>query len=261
MAWQGGWKTLAKVPASQFSRTGTIPDAQHDNPSANPGDRRPNWVTEGGRYEYMPPELIEDVPLNDARGGGLVDGEPQSHDYGIGVGAGLPLMESMAQNAAGHATDLGSVAARKYTVPSDQDGTWSRRLDAMPRDGEYGSQGNIDLQKTSLPATSPNAADRESKRQVSLWDRVFMRLTYQTDHRPLTVPTAYTAQPQPPASQGGQVASSPYATAATARVRVVNAIAPQLRRAPGPWDESMTVEGSDQGSGYTPAYSFFSGGL
>lgn len=258
---ESGWREQVPVPAHRRSPSGTVPDPQHRDPSSNPGNRRPDWVTDGARFGYMPDELVQDYSAD-----GVVhvrslmlDKEPADHDYGIGTGAGLPERQSQAQNARARSTDLGSMPARRYAAPQRQDGTYHADLLQEPVH-PVGSPGSVVFEQTADPQTSPNASVRgPGKRVARWWDRTFITHDWRgaNDHRPLYVTNAYSAPESRPVMNGNQY-TSPFATAVSATVHNVITTRPQLRRNPRPWDESMTTDGSEE-IAVDPG--FISGGL
>lgn len=258
--YSGAWARRAAMPTPRRSLWNG-PDPEHSRPSPNPGTRRESWDTTGGRYAPTPDELTSpaQLPLLDGSGGGWVvlDQEPLDHDYGLGAGAGLPLRESMRQNAAAHKRDRGATRGRRFASPARQDGDYHATLEQLPA-FVAGSPGSVVFQQESTPETSPNAAIRgPGKRQNRWWDRRLWREVWTTDPRPAYTTTAYTAPPAGPVPGGSQY-TSPYATAAATTVRNVVTVRPQLRRNPRPWDEGMTTDGSTEAAG---SYGFFSGGL
>jgi hypothetical protein len=247
---ESGWRDQVPVTDRRPSLSGTVPDPQHGDPSANPGNRQPDWVTDGGRFEYMPEDLVDSpgFPSIDGRGRtGIIDREPQDHDYGTGPGAALTPRQSQAQNAAARSVDLDSVTSRRYSAPARQDGTY--HVDRL-QEPVYpvGSPGSLIFQQEANPETSPNASIRgPGHRIASWWDRTFQTNDWRghNDHRPLYVTNAYTAPEAGPVPNGNQY-TSPYATAATTTVRNVVTVVPQLRRNPRPWDEATTTDGSEE---------------
>jgi hypothetical protein len=268
MAYTGRWRAQSLVRYSNPpTLSGTVPDPEHRDPTANPNDQRTSWSTDGGRFQYFPEDLQGDgaavAGVGPTRGGAVLDREPAEHSYGVGYGAGLTEEQSVAANNAARSTDLGSVPARRYSAPQRQDGTYTAALLQEPV-YPVGSPDSVVEDMTADPRTSPNASVRgPGKRVFRIWHRTFGRNDWmgRNDHRPLYTTTAFTA---PGGAAAGPVPSgsqytSPYPTAAGGTVRNVTAVAPQLRRSPRPWDEGITTDGSTPEVQLDPGY--FSGGL
>jgi hypothetical protein len=100
---------------------------------------------------------------------------------------------------------------------------------------------NVDMQSWTDKSYYPN---RRPGHYITRWrDRVYLRRNWNTEFRPVTTPNAYSAPPLAAISAGNQY-TSPYADAVATDVRTVNTTAPQLRRTPSPWDESITSDGT-----------------
>jgi hypothetical protein len=259
---ESGWREQVPMPTTRWSPAGPrVPDPQHSNPAANPGIRRPDWVTDGARFEYVPEELTQDHSASGVTQlrSVLIDHTPEDHDYGVGTGAGLTVAQSQRQNSRVRSEDTGAVTARRYAAPVRQDGEYHVERTQEPV-YPVGSPGSVVFQQRADPRTSPNASIRGPGWRVSRWrDRTYIRHTWEgaNDHRPLYLRNAYTAPASPPVPNGNQY-TSPFATAVTASVRNVVTVAPQLRRNPRQWDEAMTTDGSEEVQ-LSPG--FLSGGL
>lgn len=168
--------------------------------------------------------------------GGPIDHTPVDHNAGDGVGAGLTPAESQAENAAARSVDYNATAARRWNAPMDVDGqNVAERLQEQAPIGQLGSMETVALHVGTNRQAYPNQVVGH---RIHRWrDRVFARQVYQTDHRPLYTPNAYT----PPNRAGGNdYLVSPYPQ--LGQVNTVMEKAPQLRRVPEPWGNAVIVD-------------------
>ncbi len=172
-------------------------------------------------------------------GGGPVDATPVDHTTGIGVGAGLPLGASEAQNEAWHEVDYGATAARRWQAPESADGHQvTERLTQPVPIGELGSPGFTESRIGTSPVSYPNAQRTGSR--MHFWrDRVFDRRTFTTDHRPLYTPNAYDA---PAVPAGNSQYTSPFPQ--LGHVHTLLQQAPQQRRQPPGAGDAVVTDGT-----------------
>lgn len=258
MAYSGAWRSGAY---KQPSLAGSIPALDHREPQDEPNSAD-NWKTAPDNPPLPPVEMVDDFAFTvDQSPGGPVYLPVEGHDIqytgvpSVRVGPGPVLPPNTV-----HQNDDGSYAARRYKAPVLQDGTYSNGQLQMSYDvAGLRPAGTPDLpvapgmQQQLNPNEYPNR--RVGHFFQRLTDRVFQRVQWDVEYRPVIVPNAYTATQAGPAAQQNQY-TSPYAPSQTVDVRVVNTVAPQLRRTPDPWDESITVDGTEQNVAAIPDYGF-----
>lgn len=257
MGYSGAWKSGAyKQPSLQ----GTAPALEHRQPEDAPSGN--NWQNAPDAPPVTPAEIVSqgEFTLNSAPGG--LTWIPAGHDFGPGFGAGLSWAASMAQNASFHEADDGSVAAREVRPAVARDGEY--HVDRLQM--QYDIDGLRPAGTPDLPAAPGmrqglNAAEYPNRRtgyRIMRWrDRVFQRRDWNVEFRPIVIPNAYAAPPQA-AVKAGNKYTSPFGAAQSAQVRVVNTVAPQMRRSPSPWDESITQDGTTGNVAAIPGYGFAS---
>lgn len=253
MGFSGAWRTGSYTrPPLQ----GTVPDHSHREPSQHDTGR--NWQRAPRGPVLMPTDQVDhDSYTLDSAGGGLPWNPPGPHE-GVGFGAGLSFAASSAQNDAAHLTDDGSYIPRAWQPAVERDGTYHvDRTQLQVDPAGIGSPGWIELQRGLNPAAYPN---RRTGHRIARWrDREYLRRTWDVEFRPIVTPNAYTAPALGAVSERNQYVS-PFPDSVAAPVRVVNTTAPQMRRTPAPWDESITQDGASSGAPYSDP-SFHSWGL
>jgi hypothetical protein len=215
-------------------------DPAHQNPSDHDTGR--NWQTAPDSPAIMPADTLDEQAFTlDAAAGGY-PWNPGGHEDGLGYGAGLSFAASMAQNNAARSTDDGSVVQRTWAPAADRDGDWNVDRYQWPVDPDgIGSPGWIDSQRGLSPDAYPNR--RTGHRITRRRHRVFQRRSWDVEFRPIVTPNAYTAPPLTQVDERTKYVS-PFPDSVAGGVRVVNTTAPQTRRTPGPWDESITQDGT-----------------
>lgn len=257
MAYSGAWKTGAY---RQASLQGTAPALEHRQPVDFVDNA--NWQNAPENPPLPPAEIVHkgQFTLDSAPGGPTW--HPPGHEFGPGYGAGLAWAVSVAQNNSYRNTDDGSVLARHTEPAVDRDGKYN--VDRLQM--QYDADGLRPAGTPDVPAapgmwTGLDAGkypNRRTGHRIMRWrDRVYERRTWGVEFRPIVVPNAYTAPGQQPYASGNQY-TSPFAGAQSTQVRVVNATAPQMRRNPNPWDESITQDGTTQNVSNLPNYGFAS---
>jgi|SRR6185312_2225329 len=255
MSYSGAWKSGAY---RQASLQGTVPALEH---------REPVDETDNANWQNAPADPPIEAEIQhkgqftlDAAPGGPT-WAPAGHDFGPGYGAGLSWAVSMAQNNTYRHTDDGSVRARHTEPAVDRDGEYHVDRIQMEYGGNLAPAGTPDLPAAPGMSQGLDTAkypNRHVGHYIPRWrDRVFQRRDWGVEFRPVVVPNAYVAPEQLPYQAGNQY-TSPYAGAQSTRVRVVNATAPQMRRTPSPWDESITQDGTTQNVSSLPNYGFAS---
>lgn len=238
MGLSGTWRTQAYAQAPVVGAR----DPAHNDPAQQTTGR--NWSTAPPTPALMPTETIDgqDYTLDSAPGG--LPWTPAGHDDGVGYGPGLSWAASSAQNDAAHLADDGSYIPRMWQPAVDRDGEY--HVDRWSFD--YETQGpvspvNVAMQSWTDPTYYPN---RRPGHIITRWrDRVYERRNWNTEFRPIVIPNAYSAPGVGAITDGNQY-TSPYPNAVATDVRTVNTTAPQLRRTPAPWDESITSDGTAQ---------------
>lgn len=256
MGYSDAWKT---GKYRQASLQGTVPALEHRQPVDTVTNA--NWQNAPDNPQLPPDEVVSqgDFTLNSAPGGPVYS--PPGHEFGPGYGAGLSWAVSMAENNSFRSTDDGSVLARTTEPAVARDGQYHVDRLQMEYGGNLAPAGTPDLPAAPGMSQGLNLAEYPNRRvghYIPRWrDRVFLRRNWNVEFRPIVVPNAYTAQPQHAIAAGNQY-TSPFGAAQTAQVRVVNATAPQMRRNPNPWDESITTDGTTQNVSAIPTYGFAS---
>ncbi len=236
MGYSRAWSTR---PYQQPAMVGTL-DPQHRQPTGE--DAGQNWQAAPAAPPLTPPDQVDDAAFSlDAAAGGY-PWNPPGHSQGVGFGAGLSFAASSAQNDAARNTPDGSYLPRVWQPAVDRDGEYHVDRQQWHVDtAGIGSQAQVDLGKQLNPAAYPN---RRTGHYITRWrDRVYERRNWGVEFRPIVVPNAYSAPPLA-ALPGRSRYNSPYPDAVATNVRVVNTAAPQMRRTPKPWDQSVTQDGT-----------------
>lgn len=258
MGYSGAWKTRAYQP---HDLQGTVPDVDHRRPTDH--DRNRNWQNAPEQPPLAPTEIVDHTGYAlDAAPGGLVF-NPAPHDQGVGYGAGLSFNESRAENESARNTDDGSIAWRKHEPPAWFDGFYhvDRMVNPLNNDEGLRPAGTPDIPSSPGMSQGLNRAEYPNRRQghyITRWrDRIFERRNWGVEFRPIVTPNAYTAPVQEANADRNQYVS-PFGASQNANVRLVQSVAPQLRRSPTPWDESITTDGTEQNVSAIPSYNFAS---
>lgn len=211
-----------------------------------------NWQHAPQAPALMPTDTIDSGAFTlDSAAGGL-PWTPPGHNDGVGYGAGLSFAASAAVNDAAHARNDGSVESRTWAPMGERDGAY--HVDRMQLDVDVdaiGSPGWVAHQRQLDRTYYPNR--RTGHRIQRYRDRVFLRRTWGVQFRPIVTPNAYTAPPLTNLDTRSKYVS-PYADSATRAVRTVQTTAPQTRRSPAPWDESITKDGAASSIAHDPAF-------
>lgn len=213
------------------------------------------------------PDLPGDVVGNEALGVGMptgwgpIDHTPEGGDFGVGVGPGLSVLESMDVMREVHSADYGAVAAHRWMHVSDTDGR--NHLDVLvdPGTQDGDSPQTLDLERTGYGR--PNDPGARRGRWFKRWnDRKIDMHRWDPAMRPQVPRYAQPVQPQAPVMEGNQY-TGPFATSPAGRLGVTDSfVGPVQRRRPGNWDESMSTDGTSAALGGAPAnYGLTSFGL
>ena len=241
MGLSGTWKAQAYAQAPVV---GARDPAHNDPQQLTPGR---NWATAPASPPLMPVETVDNQAWTLDYASGGFPYAPPGHDTGVGYGPGLSWAASSAQNDAAHLTDDGSYIPRSWQAAQERDGTYNvDRIQFENQQSGPVSPDQVAMQSWTDRTYYPN---RHTGHYITRWrDRVFERRNWGVEFRPIITPNAYTAPPLAAISQGNQY-TSPYADAVATDVRTVNTTAPQLRRTPAPWDESITQDGTASSHG------------
>lgn len=242
MGYSDAWRTGAyRQPAIAGAR-----DPNHASPE--PVVASDNWAT--GSAQSAVDHAVVEAPgiyaLDSAPGGHPFT--PPDHQFGVGYGAGLDFAASSAQNDAAHLIDEGSYQQRMWNYSPERDGSYNvDRLQMTYDDDGLRPAGTPDLPAAPGMQQGLNRSEYPGRRvghYITRWrDRSFARRTWDVEFRPVITPNAYTAPAKPAVAAGGPYVS-PYGAAQNTQVRVLTAVAPQLRRTPAPWDQSITTDGT-----------------
>ena len=261
MAYSGAWKS---GKYQQPSLQGSVPALEHRQPEDTESAGTRNWQN---APEDPPIEsgLEERTAFTvDATPGGPVF-SPPGHDFGIGAGSGYQswaASQAQGRSYAAHDDGSGFLTADSKLLMA-QDGTYhvDRVQMIYPDEDGIRPAGTPDLPIAPGMSQGLNRAAYPNRRighyTPRWWDRVYERRSWNTEFRPVVVPNAYTAPTQGANPDGNQY-TSPYAAAQSTNVRVVTTSAPQMRRTPTPWDESITVDGTSGNVAGQPDYGFAS---
>ena len=243
MAFTATWNK--KPVATNRALVGTAPDPLHSavqphdqEYSANPS-YPDSWVqfapnlgavsmVEGEDSLYVTSQAVQ---------GGPIDYTPIDHTTGEGTGAALKTGVSQEQNSEWHETDYNATAARRWTTPPTVDyHNVAERLQEPSPMGQMGSPETVALHVGTNRDAYPNAG---TGHRIHRWrDRVMQRIQWQTDHRPMYTPNAYSATNRPP---GTDTNVSPYPS--MGQVNTLMEKAPQLRRVPEAWGAPVATDG------------------
>jgi len=193
----------------------------------------------------LPEEMLASPAPELATGVGPLDYTPESHDYGVGIGSGLTIEESMDRMADWHNDDQGANAAHTWNPQTDRDGPWtSMEMADVPGHGE--SPATVQYQRTGVgQPNDPNA-------RIGRWFRRWNRQTKIDMHRYDAVPGPTGAQfARPvPAREGdpnGNQLMPPYGNSVAYQAGPQDRFVGQtVRRAPDAdgWDANMETDGT-----------------
>ncbi len=240
--YSGGWLRQATQPK-------TVPlvaptDPQHLVPDANPefsGGMAATWKNNAAAPNL--PDALMPLPTPELGTGiGPVDRTPESHGYGVGIGAGLTRQESQDRMGPWHEEDHGAVAAHDWVPYRMRDGSpHSAILYDTPGDGD--SPQTLQLQRTGVG--QPNDPGARVGQRISRWYKRYIdRHSWDVQLRPYANKYAATTQSQPAVTDGTQI-NSPFPTAPGMWGGTPDRfVVPTVRRTPGPWDDTMATDGT-----------------
>jgi hypothetical protein len=219
-------------------------DPEHLNPTDNPEytQMRPLWAN-SAPAPVLPAEMIDPQITTMAGGIGPVDRTPIDHAYGMGTGPGLSTLQSQDYRSAWHMDDQGANAALRYQPMVDRDDRpGSPHADFIQHD-PFGGDSPQTLQLERTGPGQPNDPNARAGKAFRRWrDRYMDPHRWSPEMRPLVPRYARGAQAQPAVPDGNQM-TSPYATAVTEKLGVIDKfVAPLVRRQPGPWDEGLASD-------------------
>jgi hypothetical protein len=208
-------------------------DQEHSRPTDNPEfvNTDPIWQSTVNA-PILPEELYPGAgypPANFAPGG-PVDHTPWDHNFGMGVGAGLSLMEVQELRGYWHAVDMGTVEAESW-VPEINTEDQYKRYEADDMIGQGNSP--ADLEKHILGVGAPNDPDaRLGKRQKRYSDRYIDRHMWDAHPTPV-IPRYSRGVPERVANPDGTQIDTPYGNSLTTNVNSPDRfLQQQIRRAP-----------------------------
>ena len=254
----GTWAARNKTVTAAPLKPG--PDPEHTTPTDNPEyiHTTPMWQSTT-QMPGLPEELLASPNPELATGIGPVDATPESHDFGVGIGSGLTVIQSQDRMGPIHADDRGSVAAHRWVHATDRDGQFN--LEEIPDQPGYGEspQTNTYRQWGVGAPTDPYA--RSAKRYKRWVDRFIdmHRWTVQ----PGPVKPQY-ARPNP--SRGavlpGDQVVPPYGNSVAFDGRPPDRFVMQtVRRQPENWVDNQATDGSEQIGDAVNQYGLRSWGL
>ncbi len=240
----GAWARLVQSPQAPLV---TDRDPEHTTPTGAPEfvAETPDW-----RSTAPAPDLPDDIAGETpdaamATGYGPVDHTPESHDFGVGIGAGLTTLESQDRMAGWHNDDRGAPAALAYHAPIMRDGTPHVDL-VYDTPGAGDSPGTLELERTGVGAPSDGGNSHISKRTQRWYDRYIDMHRYPVTMRPVT-PRFARPNPSVPAVPNGTQGDSPFPTAPGFwAITPDRWVVPTVRRTPEPWDQNMATDGTGQ---------------
>ena len=208
----------------------------------------------------LPTDLMAEPFGTPVGGGGPVDHDVDDHDRGGAGDAPITQAQNREQLGPLHATDLGTVDARRWQPLTHRDGTpQATWVPDVPLDGD--SPATLDLQRTGVGAPSDGGLSRLARRLQRTWERFIDMHRYPVEYRPMYAKHAYTA-PEQPATPNGTQLDSPWSTPGPYYATPDSFVAPQVRRTPVPWDQPETGDGTaEQLAGVTGGYGLRAWGL
>jgi hypothetical protein len=248
--YQGTWRRAA-VNQSK-TRLVPPPDPQHETPDANPNGV--DWE-QSVFAPMLPLEMVGDQYLVPPTMVTLVDRDVDTHDpHPCDAGEG-PLDTLAAQDlrTAEADRDRGASASRLWTPVKSRDGTFTVTI--IPDVPGQGDQPDAPRQRFEQGVGVAQDPYARAGRRIARWrDRWVDMHRWNVEYRPHLVKTAYPALTAPPVPGGNQY-NSPAPTEAQFGAAGVGTpdqlVWPVERRAPRPWDESATTDGSElAGAGY-----------
>jgi hypothetical protein len=258
----GGWARRTQVDTAAPLKPPV--DPEHIAPTATPEyqDMSPLWVN-SAPAPLLPVEFEPQATPGLPTGLGPVDHTPVSHDYGVGVGPGLTVLESQDQMGLWHQDDQGAVAEHAWVAAVQRDGQPHLEV-SYDQQLSGDSPQTLQLERSGIgQPNDPEATLRGPARRFKRWyDRYIDMHRYPTDRRPLTPKHAYMAPPQPAVPNGTQN-DSPWPTSVTFRTNPQDRyVVPVMRRTPGSWDADATTDGTASAlAGASTSYGLTSYGL
>jgi hypothetical protein len=221
-------------------------DPQHEDPNPNLVAGQVNWVADT-LVPMLPDELIGDQYLQLPVVGGPLDMEPETHTYGVGPGPGLSDEQNRAVMERWHTTDRGAPEARRWQPQAARDGSYS--VDVVP-DGDGGASPATVALRHETGLGEPNDPHaRRGYRIQRVRSRWIDRHMWGVAKRPVHLRNAYVDPSQPQEALGQYVTPFPGGTAGWSGrdgmgTTPDQAVMPQERRTPRPWDEGYTTDGT-----------------
>ncbi len=217
-------------------------DPQHDKPDPNPNlapGQVPVWRN-AAPAPVLPDALMPMATPELSSGFGPVDHTPDDPQFGMGAGHGLTTLEAQDLSGAWHNVDEGAVAAHAWVHPLNSDTTV--HLDVIPdMIGDGASPQTLQYESTGVGVPTDPGARRASR--IRRWYQRYIDMhRYTVDRRPsLPLSTA----PQQISAGGNSPYVSPFPTSTGFYAAPPDRfVAPQTRRAPGAWDESLATDGT-----------------
>jgi hypothetical protein len=178
--------------------------------------------------------------------GGPLDMTPQDHDFGYGVEPGFTTEQAQAVRGYAGELDYGSVAQRLYAAPEDRDGHYDVSVVSNhPLDGT--SPETVDI-RWNTGVGSPNdslyGGQSHPNKRIQRWrDRYIDMHWWGVDMNPSVARHSRGTAVLPEVANRNQYVSDEEGHVI---LHPDNWEVPQERRTPRAWDESMTVDGSEQ---------------
>jgi hypothetical protein len=246
MAYSGAWVVKSQTRARVALQAPT--DPEHLNPTEDldhPGQQA-LWVNQAPAPD-LPGELFIGQDGQPVVVAGPVDATPDDPNHGVGVGPGLTIRESQELRGTLHSEDFGAVAAHAWDPMVNRDGApHVEIIDDTPGEGD--SPQTLQYGRTGVG--QPNDPYARTGRRIKRWyDRYIDMHRYEVELRPQYLRSAKTvalAQPVPTQNQ----LTSPYPAFTGAPGTPDSFVAPQDRRTPGPWDQALVTDGTDQLAGF-----------
>lgn len=222
-------------------------DPEHMEPTDNPEFQQtpPSWMSTAPA-PLLPMDMLPGADPSLATGIGPIDHTPLDPNYGPGPGPGLTTLENQDIRGQWHSIDDGAYAARMYQAPITVDGAYHLEV-SYDQQQSGDSPQTLQLDRTGIgQPNDPEATARGPAKRWKRWrDRYIDWHRYAVEMRPAEQRYAVPNPARSAVTAGNTQLVSPFGNSVGFLAGPADRFVPSLvRRAPGPWDEALSSDGT-----------------